>query len=392
MANGANKRIAMFLDGTWNEPGDNTNVWRMKLMVADRDDDGARQITYYDTGVGTKWYERFRGGAFATGLSKNVREAYQWLMENYDDGDEVFVFGFSRGAYTARSLTGMIAKCGLLRPGAPMPVVQVFERYARGAMATPLWTLEFQKKYKDRTDFSLEESWLLEYAKRIDIQFIGVWDTVGTLGVPIGRIKGISRSSMYYHHIRLSKIFKNTFQALAIDEHRKPYRPALWTKFIPKQDDDENAAADADPEETDPHIEQRWFIGAHSNIGGGYRNDPLAQVPLEWLQQKAKATGLHFRNEIRLDGSEHLAPVVDSFAQFLKGFYRILRLGRRYYRVIGWPREEKATGFVETVNESIDSTVFDRWRQKSEYRPKNLVQWAERKGLDPGTIDGTTAA
>jgi uncharacterized protein (DUF2235 family) len=388
------KRIAIFLDGTWNEPGDNTNVWRMKLMVADRGPDEIEQRTYYDTGVGTKWYERFRGGAFATGLSKNVREAYQWLMEHYNDGDEVFVFGFSRGAYTARSLTGMIAKCGLLQPGAPMPVIQVFERYARGQEATPLWTLEFQKKYKGRTDFSLEEKWLLEYSTRIDIQFIGVWDTVGTLGIPIGNIKGISRRSMYYHHTRLSKIFKNTFQVLAIDEHRKPYRPSLWSKFIPKPKDGEGPVveADADPEQDDPHIEQRWFAGAHSNIGGGYRNDPVAQVPLAWLQQKAKEAGLHFSHEIELDGTEHLFPLVDSFKQFLKGFYRILRLGKRYYRTIGLPREEKETGWVETVDETIDETVFDRWRENSKYRPKNVAEWAKKKGVDPATMHETTPA
>ena len=228
------KRLAIFLDGTWNEPGDNTNVWRMKLMVADAGADGVRQVSYYDEGVGTTWYTRLRGGAFAKGLSKNVRQAYQWLMEHYNDGDDVFVFGFSRGAFTARSLTGMIAKCGLLRPGAPMPVIQVFERYRRGPKARPLYRLEYLNRHGPG-DFDLEERWLLEYSTRIPIKLIGVWDTVGTLGIPLGRIRGISRSTLHFHHTRLSKIFEHAYQALAIDEHRKPYRPSVWTKFTPKE-------------------------------------------------------------------------------------------------------------------------------------------------------------
>jgi hypothetical protein len=201
---------------------------------------------------------------------------------------------------------------------------------------------------------------------------------------------------MYYHHIRLSKIFKNTFQALAIDEHRKPYRPALWTRFIPKHKDGEEPEPESETgpgvAEDNPHIEQRWFAGVHSNIGGGYRNDPVAQVPLAWLQEKAKEAGLHFRHEIELDGSEHLFPLVDSFKQFMKCLYRILRLGKRYYRTIGWPREEKETGWVETVDETIDATVFDRWRKDPRYRPKNIAAWAKKKGVDPATIQETTPA
>ena len=110
------KRLALFLDGTWNEPGDNTNVWRLRSMVAARDAAGIEQRVYYDTGVGTRWYDRLRGGLLGKGLSTNIREAYQWLVEHYDEDDEIYVFGFSRGAFTARSLAGMISKCGIVRP------------------------------------------------------------------------------------------------------------------------------------------------------------------------------------------------------------------------------------------------------------------------------------
>lgn len=390
MIDGTKKRIAIFLDGTWNEPGDNTNVWRLKLMVAERANGGVRQICYYDVGVGSRWYNRIRGGAFAKGLSKNVREAYQWLMEHYNPDDEVFVFGFSRGAFTARSLTGMIAKCGLLRPGAPMPVIQVFERYKRGQEVTPLYSLEYQQRH-GRKDFSLEERWLLEYSNRIPIKFIGVWDTVGALGMPFGNIPGISRKAFYFHHTRLSKIFEYAYHALAIDEHRKPYRPSLWTKFIPKKEgEEEDTEAEADSRYQ--NVEQRWFIGAHSNIGGGYQNDPLAQVPLTWIQEKAASAGLEFRETMSLAGDEHLAPVVDSYKKFLKGFYRVVRLGRRFYRDIGWPREEKEKGWVETVNETIDATVFDRRQKDDDYRPENLRRWAENRRQDLNNLSGTVKA
>ena len=114
------KTLAVFLDGTWNAQGDNTNVWRLKVMLAAQNGAGQPQLGFYHPGVGTSWNDHIRGGTIGAGLSQNVREAYQWLVEHYDDPDDVFIFGFSRGAYTARSLAGLIVKCGLLRAwGAP---------------------------------------------------------------------------------------------------------------------------------------------------------------------------------------------------------------------------------------------------------------------------------
>ena len=365
------KRLALFLDGTWNKPDDNTNVWRTKLMLADRDDAGTTQLSYYDSGVGTRWYNRRLGGLFGVGLEKNIREAYLWLMEHYAQGDEVFVFGFSRGAYTARSLVGMIARCGLLSPGAPMSVPQVFERYRRGREETPLYELEFRHRNRPDESLTLEEQWLLQYSKRVKIKFIGVWDTVGALGIPIGALKFLTRKRYYFHNTRLSVIIENAYHALAVDEHREPYAAALWTRYEPKE-----PGAGSPSQET--VVEQRWFIGAHSNIGGGYRNDLLAQVPLAWMQGKAREHGLAFRELATLGGYEHRGTITDSYARFLKGAYRVVKLGRRHHRRIGAPPEEKDDGWVETANETIDGTVIDRWRKDASYRPGNLVDWAKR--------------
>nr|WP_100003481.1 DUF2235 domain-containing protein [Phyllobacterium zundukense] len=111
------KRIAIFLDGTWNVTGDNTNVWRLKSLCAKQSADGKAQVFYYDKGVNGFW-----GGVFGKGLADNVVEAYEWLVDNYENDDEIYIFGFSRGAYTARSLAGFIAKYGILKPGAPLGV------------------------------------------------------------------------------------------------------------------------------------------------------------------------------------------------------------------------------------------------------------------------------
>ena len=116
------KRLAIFLDGTWNTVNDNTSVWRLKALCVNRSKDGRPQLQYYDAGVGTGPLDRFLGGAFGYGVSGNIIDAYKWLIDNYEDGDEIFIFGFSRGAYTARALSGLISICGLLKLGCPISI------------------------------------------------------------------------------------------------------------------------------------------------------------------------------------------------------------------------------------------------------------------------------
>lgn len=373
------KRLVILLDGTWNDQLDNTNVWRFKVMVSARSTDGAEQRVFYHPGVGTHWYDRFRGGVFGQGLYENVQTAYQWLLENYEPNDEVSIFGFSRGAYTGRSLGGMITKCGLLVPGAPLSLRQVFALYRLGDRLRPLYHLEYLKRtgMQNEPPFNREEALLLECSNRIPIKMIGVWDTVGALGIPVGVFTGINRRDYGFLHTRLSNIFERSYQALAVDEQRKEYDATLWTRFVPKVPDRPVRAATARPR-SDQVVEQRWFLGAHSNVGGGYPNDPLVQLSLEWMRGKAEAAGLAFRAPVHLNGNEHLADVTDSFAKFLGGAYRLVR--RRLYRRIQRPPVEKDKGHVETVNETIDSSVVRKWVGDPKYRPKNLVEWEQRTG------------
>jgi uncharacterized protein (DUF2235 family) len=375
------KRLAMFLDGTWNDPDDNTNVWRSQLLVCDTDADGNAQDRYYEEGVGTKRFERIRGGALGEGLDANLRHAYQWLMSRYEDGDKIYLFGFSRGAYTARSLGGLIGRCGLLLPGSPFSIQQIFERYRRGGDVPSLLDLQFRRRPREL--WSHEDEWLIEYSRRVEIDFIGVWDTVGALGIPVGRLRGLSRKSYYFHNTNPSTLYKHMYQALAVDENRKDYQASLWTLFQAKDEPKPTLK----PDQT---VEQRWFIGAHCNVGGGYKNDALGQIPLVWMLKKATDAGLRFKRDLKLSGDECLEEPVDSYAKFLKGVYRIVKLGRRNFRKIGRDRvaTKKLAGWSHSVNESIDASVFERWRSVPKYRPKNLIEWANRHGVKPEEVRG----
>ena len=149
-------------------------------MLAPSGKDALNQILYYHKGVGTSFGSYVRGGVFGYGLDDEIIRAYEWLIDNYSIDDELFIFGFSRGAYTARSLSGLIAKCGLIAIGAPLSVRQLYDRYRRGSAAVTIRDL-LDAKSKGKKDFPLEERWILKYSQHIDIEFLGVWDTVGAL-------------------------------------------------------------------------------------------------------------------------------------------------------------------------------------------------------------------
>jgi uncharacterized protein (DUF2235 family) len=372
-----NKRIALFLDGTWNTVNDNTNVWRMKSLCAIN----TAQVCYYSAGVGTQHGERLSGGMFGLGLDAEVIQAYEWLMENYTLGDRIYVFGFSRGAFTARSLSGFISKCGLLKAGAPVSLNQLYARYRKGAAVNTIRAL----KNHPPAILSIEDQWLKEYSMDIPIFFQGVFDTVGALGVPFGNIPIISRSNYSFLDTDLRINNDRAYHALAIDEHREAFAATLWTKTVVR-------GADTYPPRPLDEVEQRWFVGAHADVGGGYENGLLAQIPLKWLMDKAQLHGLSFKDSVVIDGDESTAPIHDSFAEMAGGFYRVCKLGRPYYRSIGAGAivsDEKTT---TTINETIDVSVVERWCKDASYRPANLEAWAKRRGIDIGSLHGSVRA
>jgi uncharacterized protein (DUF2235 family) len=176
------KRIAIFLDGTWNTLNNNTNVWRLKSLCAP---DEPQQLVYYSQGVGTRFGEKVRGGVEGYGLDIEIIDAYTWLVQVFETGDEIFVFGFSRGAYAARSLSGLISKCGVLKPGAPLSIEQLYARYRRRTDRT----IRQLQAGGPSSYAKLEERWIAGYCIPTNIKFVGVWDTVGSLGNPLTSLR-----------------------------------------------------------------------------------------------------------------------------------------------------------------------------------------------------------
>jgi uncharacterized protein (DUF2235 family) len=373
------KRLAIFLDGTWNSVDSNTNVWRMRALTATKSKDSKPQLVYYSVGV-----NGFMGGVFGQGLDDNIRLAYEWLIENYTDGDEIFIFGFSRGAFTARSLAGLVAIEGILKAGSPIGLAELFGRYQKGNEES-IWTLKDKEAAGDAGKLTDQERWLLKYSQPAKVKVVGVWDTVGSVGVAAGNIPGISRSQFDYFQTGLFLPILNGYHALAIDEHRRDFAPTLWTVRHHK-----DPSAASPPPRALSNVEQRWFVGAHANVGGGYQTDLLAQAPLRWMMQKAEAHGLSFRSEVIPDGDALKARVVDSYHSFVEGVYSVV--SAPLDRIIGGEPDVQENGTHTTVNETIDASVFQRWRADPTYRPASLVEWMKRKKVDPDQLKTSVRA
>ncbi len=376
----AKKRLALYLDGTWNQVSDNTNVWRFRALFSPASADGCEQRAYYSAGLGTKFGEKISGGLFGAGIDTAITSAYEWLIDNYTPGDEIFIFGFSRGAYTARSLSGFILKCGLLQSGAPLGVNQLFTRYRRADRRT-IRELIAAISDEQTADFSFEEKWMLKYAQPVPIRFLGVFDTVGELGVPFPWWHRLFGSAYQFLNTGLRQDNDFAFHALAIDEHRKAFTPTLWS----------NQGATAAKPRPIERTEQRWFIGAHANVGGGYFDDPLPQLPFRWLARKAESLGLSFSDEFAVDPAAKTAPPADSYTSFMWGLYRLYTLNRPYYGPIGVAPKSEGDGVVN-INETIDASVFERWRNDASYRPPGVQDWGKAKSIDPGSIKTTVRA
>lgn len=353
----ATRRLVLLFDGTWNKPESNTNVERLRRLVAPRDDDGNAQLVNYIPGVGVKpGLAHLLGGAFGYGLSDNVLDGYRWLCETWQPGDLLYLFGFSRGAYTARSLGGLIRKCGLLRCDTDGSV-------ARADVAA---AYDFYRDTQSKPDDPVAVEFRASHSIVIDIHFIGVWDTVGSLGIP-GTASWFpyARKRYQFHDTELSKIVKYAYQALALDEHRADFAPTVWTRNPYTVKPGETLTS---KKMEQIEIEQRWFIGSHSDVGGGNerdgagrRPDPLPDLPLAWLQHKAIDAGLGC--------SELLLPAADadsgvprnSYREFMDGIYKEFK--PPFDRLLG-------TG----VNEKIDASVWQRWLADGSYRSPPLVR------------------
>jgi uncharacterized protein (DUF2235 family) len=324
------KRLVLCLDGTWNnaymerkrddghavlKP---SNVLKMARAVVPRDGMWS-QVVYYDIGVGSLAKfpglsnkllvaaDKNLGGGWGAGLEGNIEDALTFLVHNHEPGDEVFIFGFSRGAATAQAVTRFLDWAGGLPvKGDAYYLPQLFREYVVSRGADSLDTVLARLKPSRALTF-----------QSIDVALLGVWDTVMALGSRF-RARGdhTSTTSRSFHvGDRPAECVYNARQALAIDEVRYDFRPEIWSR----------TAGGAQT------LEQRWFAGVHSNIGGGYVNDGLANLAFQWMIRQATALGL----------------VTDPvFAQHYRGYAmdRLYRSETLSYRVLDRIRRRAGRG------------------------------------------------
>jgi len=259
------KNIVICIDGTGNEFGQsNSNVVKLYSILKY---DSQSQIAFYHPGLGTmgspnalsgfsQWWTKVYGLAFGYGLNGALEDCYTFLMENYEEQDSIYIFGFSRGAYCARALAAMIHMYGLVQKGNE-PLIQYVLKM-------------FKTKKRPPEVFQLAAEFKSTFSRCCKMHFVGVWDTVSSIG-------------WLYDPVSLPFTAMNPDvevgrHAISIDERRAAFRQNLW-KTDPNHPQD---------------IEQVWFAGVHSDIGGGYSEPEsgLAKITLEWMIEKAEAYGL----------------------------------------------------------------------------------------------------
>ncbi|MEP3050840.1 MAG: DUF2235 domain-containing protein [Erythrobacter sp.] len=374
------RNIVVMCDGTGNEVEVNlSNVLKLFRMTIKND----LQLVFYDAGIGTignytAWQRRRQEAsavfALATGygLDANLARTYAWLCENWREGDRIWLFGFSRGAYTVRALGGLIHMLGVVRPDQSN-----LAGYAVGAY----------RRMAESGDFETTDNFRrVTGARRAAIHFMGVWDTVASVIVPHW-----DRMQLLLEH--LPHTARNPSvgvvrHALAIDEKRRMFRPRIWTdpqEFVPN------------PFIQGPHaaqdIQQVWFAGCHGDIGGGYPEEDsgLSKFSLIWMVEEAIKQGLDIRKQSlnwlghgrqRKDSKREFSPP-DAAAKIhnsLKGPWGAAELVPKRVRYREWEQRRSILGYYLPrgeprfipENASIHSSVIDRYRQVPDYCPPNL--------------------
>lgn len=315
------KKIIFCLDGTWDTPQSNTNVYKMFKAILSLED----QLTFYDDGLGTDGFplERLIDGALGNGLFEKIKASYKKIAEVYKKGDDIFLFGFSRGAYIARSLAGMISICGLPALFFDEDLVQkAFKAYRHPYLRKDI--------LKSLNHYELIQA---------PIKMVGVWETVGSLGIPsvfgkIGPLYGFLDTSLHPN-------IEHAYHAVAIDEKRQSFHPTLWSPS-------------SSPKQT---LEQVWFPGVHGDVGGGYKETGLSDICLGWMMKKASQLGLQMKVEdfstyTSFDAKQALSQIHASWNPFWL-----------------FPKERNITPQSTLSNSTLIKTQYE-----SSYRPANL-EW-----------------
>ena len=270
------KRLIVCCDGTWNAPEKldpeerhSTNVLRISRAILPSDPKGIIQSVEYVRGIGTgNLLNRLVGGASGKGITSNILQAYQFISNNFEPGDHIYLFGFSRGAYTARSLSGFLYHVGILKKRFQSSLPSIYRIY----QSIPKHEIpSLVAGYAHMIDRDLVD----RDRRVVPIHFLGVWDTVGALGVPFDLIRWLQQDRIGFHDTELASNVDFAYHALAIHEFRWHFPPTLWT--VKRQGQT---------------VEQVWFPGAHSDVGGGLGKNGLANGPLLWMAGRASQVGL----------------------------------------------------------------------------------------------------
>ncbi len=391
------KNIVVCMDGTGNygAKARGTNVWRIYNAV-DRHNKNCEQIVYYDDGVGTENLRLLRliAGAFGFGLSRKIRDAYTFLVMNHKDGDQIFLFGFSRGAFAVRSLASMICRCGLLERNA---FLESPRRIRQRTLMRVLAAYRSEKRIsRDEREDETETANIRRCLgvgdlpmRTVPIEFLGVWDTVDAVGGTFGGLSlldGVSRWLFGkrwwgFHDLDPHPDIRHAYQALALDDERRTFHPKVWSRSnnglaeMPA-----SPAGEASKAVTGQVVEQVWFAGVHSNVGGGYPKDALSLVPLLWMMCRAQDCGLRFVKRLWkefTDEADAHGRMYDSRAG-LRWFYRYGR------------RELHCQPELPAIHES----VFQRIERGTEFYGPKLIDndgyvvvlddFAERYGTASG--------
>jgi uncharacterized protein (DUF2235 family) len=335
------KNIVVFSDGTGQEggKGSNTNVYKLFNMILDR---SPTQIAFYDRGLGTGW-RKFTGKAGGRGISQNIRECYEFIFSNFMAGDQIYLFGFSRGAATVRSLSSFIHHFGILPKSRSELIDQAYRIY---------------RKSKNEKDLDAKARAFVARHHRMwtKIRFLGVWDTVAALGLPFKALDRIVDWVPFwkhkYHDLRLSPSVEHAVQALAIDDQRKTFHPLPWETV---------------KREANKSIKQVWFCGMHTDVGGGYAEQGLSDIALDWMVREATSRGLEIypKHDVRID------PDSDGFMHDSRGTL-MTKFYRRKVRTWnaerhGKPVVHKSVTLRKKNRKNEASPPYDPWILKMEH-------------------------
>lgn len=372
------KRLVFCFDGTWNrlDAVHPTNVVLTAESVLPHAD-GVSQVIFYDEGVGTDRGERLLGGLLGAGLTKNLADAYRFLIFNYTPGDHLFVFGFSRGAYSARSFVGLLLTCGVLERRSAAHVADVIETYRERPLEGD--SLEYARQRLGKL-FSpsvcvsdMDYRWRCENVESygdarciIEVKYLGVWDTVGALGLPrTFLISNFVNRKYRFHDTCLDPRVEFARHAVAIDERRRTFAPTLWSNLGQLNFDRGKA-----PDDADAPYQEVWFPGTHGSVGGGGPIRGLSDQALDWIWDGARMAGL------RLDtsSSSRIYGLLPSLGADLDNRGPATGMKSKFLRKLGkrsvLPEEDRRPG--PSALHQVSITAQRRWLDMEAYRPSTL--------------------